>query len=94
VGRLAKNYYSTANGERRLNCYSVNIPKEIIKSSEIEEDDEIRIYVEYGRIIIEQKYYYVCEECGYEWPSGKPYTVQSSCPRCHCGDLRECNNDN
>lgn len=90
--KLAKNMY-IANGERRLNCYNIAIPKDVVKKAEIYDDDELRVIADGGKIIIEKKYYYICEECGYEWPSGERYTIQSRCPRCHCGDLREMNYD-
>ena len=30
--KLAKNMYTTAKGERKLNCYVVNIPKEVVEN--------------------------------------------------------------
>lgn len=33
------------------------------------------------------KYFYTCLECDNQWESNEKYTIQSYCPRCHCGDL-------
>ena len=30
--KLAKNMYTTAKGERKLNCYVVTIPKEVVEN--------------------------------------------------------------
>ena len=53
--KLAKNKYTTAKGERKLNCYVVNIAKEVVKESDIKEDDNIKIYSKGGKIIIEKE---------------------------------------
>ena len=52
--KLGKNYYNLGNGERRINCYMVNIPKRLVESTNIEEDDEIMIYAKDNRIIIQK----------------------------------------
>ena len=85
--KLAKNYYRTAKGDKRINCYMVNIPKEVVKKSDIEDTDEIAIYEELGAIIIKKKYHCTCMECGYEWDSGEEYNIQTACPRCKVGDI-------
>lgn len=53
--KLAKNYYYGKNGERKINCYVVNISKEIVANSNIKEDDEITVYSQGNKIIIEKK---------------------------------------
>ena len=30
--KLAKNMYTTTKGERKLNCYFANIPKEVVEN--------------------------------------------------------------
>lgn len=85
--KLAKNYYRTAKGEKRINCYMANIPKEVVEASNIQEDDEIAVYQEFGMIVINKKYHCTCMECGFEWDSGKDYRIQSCCPRCKVGDI-------
>lgn len=54
MAKLGKNMYTTAKGERKLNCYNVAIPKEVAKKSGLE-TAELRIYAEKGRIIIVKK---------------------------------------
>jgi len=53
--KLAKQYYYSANGEKKINCYKINLSKEIIKEAGISEEDNIQIYVEKSKIIIEKK---------------------------------------
>lgn len=53
--KLAKNYYYGKNGERKVNCYLVNISKEVVKSTNIGEDDHITIYAKDNKIIIEKE---------------------------------------
>lgn len=52
--KLAKNYYRTAKGEKKLNCYLIHIPKEIVKKTDITEQDEVRVYEKNKKIIIER----------------------------------------
>lgn len=53
--KLAKNMYkSLKTGERRLNCYSCNIPKVVVEKTDIKDGDNIKIYVENKKIIIER----------------------------------------
>lgn len=85
--KLAKQKYTTAKGERKVNCYLVTIPKRVVEESEIQEDDEISVYQEYGMIVINKKYHCTCMECGFEWESGKDYGIQSCCPNCKVGDI-------
>ena len=50
--KLSKNMYTTSKGERKLNCYNIAIPKEIIKKTNIKEDEQLKIYAEEQKIII------------------------------------------
>ncbi len=52
--KLAKNYYYGKNGERKVNCYLVNIPKTILSKTNISDGDEIKISVKNNKIIIEK----------------------------------------
>lgn len=83
--KLAKNCYRTAKGDKRINCYMANIPKEVLRETNIMDDDEINIYAKDNKVIIEKKtYYYVCMGCGYEWETEeKSYC----CPKCRVGDI-------
>lgn len=53
--KLNKNYYYSRTGERKVNCYVVNIPKEVLQKSCIKEEDNIRIYEKDGKVIIEKE---------------------------------------
>lgn len=55
MSKLAKLMYYTSKGERKLNCYVKNIPKEVVKQAGIKEDDELIERAEDGKIIIERK---------------------------------------
>lgn len=52
--KLAKNMYTTAKGERKLNCYVIHIPKKIVDETNIDENDNIKIYAENDKIIIKK----------------------------------------
>lgn len=52
--KLAKNYYYGKNGERKINCYVITIPKKILEETNINEDDNIKIIVKDNKIIIEK----------------------------------------
>ena len=52
--KLAKQYYLNAKGEKKVNCYKVNISKELLKLTHIKENDDIKIYVQNGKIIIDK----------------------------------------
>lgn len=53
--KLAKNMYkSLKTGERRLNCYVVSIPKEIVNKTDLV-DKELKISSKDNKIIIEEK---------------------------------------
>ena len=55
--KLSKNMYrSVKTGEKKLNCYSVNISKEIVSETNITEEDDLKIYAKGNKIIIEKKY--------------------------------------
>lgn len=51
--KLAKQKYTTAKGERKLNCYVINIPKEIVNKTDLA-DKEIKISSKDNKIIIEK----------------------------------------
>lgn len=54
MGKLNKMHYYTSNHEKKLNCYYVSLTKEIVEKSGLE-DEELKITVEKGKIIIERK---------------------------------------
>lgn len=53
--KLARNMYTTAKGERKLNCYACNIPKEVANKADITADDDLKVYAQGNKIIIEKK---------------------------------------
>lgn len=56
MAKLAKQmYYSASKGEKKINCYKVNIPKAIVKQTNFEDGDELKITVKDNKIIIEKK---------------------------------------
>ena len=55
MARLSKTNYRTANGEVRLNCYNVNISKEVVNKTNIKPEDTIKIYAKGNKIIIEKE---------------------------------------
>ena len=83
--KLAKNYYRTSKGDKRVNCYMANIPKEVVSKTEISEDDDINIYAEDSKIIIERKeHHFVCMGCGCEWEDSNKQTI---CPKCKVANI-------
>ncbi len=51
--KLAKLYYFNSKGERKINCYNVQIPKRIVNETDIG-DSNIKVYAENNKIIIER----------------------------------------
>ena len=55
--KLNKIYYYSKKGERKINCYSLHIPKKILELSGINENDNVKIRIDLanrGRILIEK----------------------------------------
>ena len=55
MAKLGKNYYRTAKGEKRLNCYMIPIKKELVTRTNITDQDELKISVNNNKIIVEKK---------------------------------------
>lgn len=53
--KLNKQMYITANGEKKINCYKINLSKELVKKSNIDVDKDIRTYTKDNKIIIENE---------------------------------------
>ena len=51
--KLAKQYYLNAKGEKKVNCYKVNISKQLVDKTDLE-NKEIKIVVKDNKIIIEK----------------------------------------
>lgn len=54
MAKLTKQMYYKADGSKRINCYKVAIPKDIVKQANIQDDDEIKVYAGENKIIIEK----------------------------------------
>lgn len=54
MAKLGKQMYYSKNGEAKINCYKINISKEIVKNSGIKDTDNIKIYSKINQIIIEK----------------------------------------
>ena len=54
MAKLAKQYYYNHKGERKINCFKINIAKEIVEKAGIGNDDEVKVYSIKGKIIIEK----------------------------------------
>lgn len=54
MAKLNKNTYTTAQGDKKINCYNVAIPKEIAQKAGLI-DLDLKISASRGRIIIEKK---------------------------------------
>jgi len=88
MSKLNKQYYYTANHEKKLNCYHINLTKDIVSKAGFEDEDELIVYEHYGKVVIEKKYHCTCMECDAEWESGQDTGLWALCPRCHCGDVK------
>lgn len=52
--KLNKIFYITAKGEKKINCYTVTIPKSIVEKTNIN-DNKLKIYAKENKIIIEKE---------------------------------------
>lgn len=52
--KLAKQYYLNIKGEKKINCYKATISKEVLKQTNIKENDLVKIYAKDNKIIIEK----------------------------------------
>ena len=55
MARLRPTYYYGKGGVKKINCYSVSIPKKVVEESGFAGDELIKIVVENGKIIIEKE---------------------------------------
>lgn len=54
MAKLVKQKYKTLKDEVKINCYKVALSKFVVEASGIKDDDEIVIYAENNKIIIEK----------------------------------------
>ena len=88
MSKLVKQYYYSSTGEKKVNCYHINMPKEFVTKAGFEEEDEIVVYSIDETIVVAKKWHCTCMECGTEWDSGQNSGLWALCPRCHCGDVK------
>lgn len=53
MSKLNKMYYHTSKGEKKLNCYYITIPKEIVEQAGLNE--QVKMSVKGNKIIIENQ---------------------------------------
>ena len=54
MAKLNKMYYYTSTGEKKLNCYTMAIPKQVVDDTKLDGID-IKVKAEGNKIIIEKK---------------------------------------
>lgn len=54
MAKMNKMYYYTSKGERKLNCYNVVIPKELVEKLKLE-DKEIEVKIENNKLVVDKK---------------------------------------
>lgn len=52
--KLVKNHYYNAKGEKKLNNFFVSVPKSVVFSAGIKETDNVKVYCQGNKIIIER----------------------------------------
>ena len=52
--RLSKQYYRTANGDKKINCYHISIPKMLLKQASLNGNDDFELKAKKNKIIIER----------------------------------------
>lgn len=53
MAKLNKMYYYTSKKEKKLNCYYITIPKELVEKARL--SDEVELKVEGNKIIVKGK---------------------------------------
>ena len=54
MARFNKLYYYTSKSEKKINCYTLAVPKQIVEQANLQ-NVEVQLKVIDGKIIIEQK---------------------------------------
>lgn len=52
--KLVKQNYTTNKGIKKVNCYKVNISKEIVNEVKFDENTYLKVYAKDGKIILEK----------------------------------------
>ena len=53
MAKLNPMYYYTSKGEKKLNCYNIPIPKELVEKTKLK-DKNIEVVIEKGKIILQE----------------------------------------
>lgn len=53
--KLVAQKYLNASGEKKVNCYKLNISKKHLQDAGINEDDDLEVYVEGNKIVVIKK---------------------------------------
>lgn len=53
--KLVKNHYYTSKGEKKVNSYFISVPKNVVLGAGIKETDNIKVYNQGNKIIIEKE---------------------------------------
>ena len=54
MAKLNKMYYYTSKGEKKLNCYNIAIPKDLVEKLGLQ-DKEIVVKIENDKIVIDKQ---------------------------------------
>ena len=55
MAKMVANKYYTKSGEGKVNSYFITIPKKVAEEANFTEEDNIKVRVEKGKIIIEKE---------------------------------------
>ena len=53
--KLVAQRYLNASGEKKVNCYKINISKKYLEEAGIKEDDDLVMYVQGDKIVVKKK---------------------------------------
>lgn len=62
MSKLAKQYWFNSKGKKNVSCYKAMITKEVLKQANIDADEEVKIYANDNKIIIEKKEQAICQK--------------------------------
>ena len=55
MAKLTKFWWTNSKGERKVNCYNIMIPRDIVEQSSIKDTETVKFSVKDGKIIIEKE---------------------------------------
>lgn len=54
MAKLNKQFYYTKDGDKKINCYHILVPRTIVDATNIKDNDELKVYSKNNKIIIEK----------------------------------------